>query len=95
MNAKKQATGETFAPLEPVQERAIPVIPEKTEPVVQQQKPAGFGFQRRAAEEQPKEVAAPVDSKFKFGGEGPKKFGNGGKISFKREEEKSEQEVRV
>lgn len=93
VNAKKQA-GESFAPLEPVQERALPVVPEKTEPVVQQ-KPAGFGFQRRAAEEQPKEVPAPADTKFKFGGEGPKKFSAGGKISFKREEEKSEQEVRV
>jgi len=37
---------------------------------------------------------AQEDTKFKFGGEGPKKFTAGSKISFKREEEKSELEVR-
>jgi len=35
---------------------------------------------------------AQEDTKFKFGGEGPKKFTAGSKISFKREEEKSELE---
>jgi hypothetical protein len=35
---------------------------------------------------------ASEETKFKFGGEGPKKFSAGNKISFKREEEKSELE---
>ncbi len=38
---------------------------------------------------------ASEETKFKFGGEGPKKFSAGNKISFKREEEKSELEVKL
>ena len=61
---------------------------------VADRKPGESGFVRRtAAPETPQEV--PVDSKFKFGGEGPKKFVANNKISFKREEEKSEQEILV
>lgn len=50
-------------------------------------------FQRKAADQPPAEV--PADTKFKFGGaEGPKKFSGGSKISFKREEEKDDHEVK-
>lgn len=69
---------------------------EKTEKPERPERPAYVApagtFQRRTAEE-PKEVPVPADTKFKFGGEGPKKFAGGSKISFKRDEEKSEQEV--
>lgn len=95
-NAKKKEAGEHFAPLDPtVVEKAVPVAPvrekvENPEPT-QAALPRGI-FQRGKPAEQPAEV--PTDTKFKFGGgEGPKKFSAGSKISFKREEEKDDHEA--
>ena len=54
------------------------------------------GFSRRTdpvGQVTPVTEDTPADTKFKFGGEGPRKFQGANKISFKREEEKSEQEV--
>lgn len=76
-------------------EKPVPVAPvrekvENPEPT-QAALPRGV-FQRKAAE-QPTET--PTDTKFKFGGgEGPKRFVGGSKISFKREEEKDDHVVK-
>jgi translation initiation factor IF-2 len=66
---------------------------EKTENGVEAAPPRRVpeGFFKRNTQDQTQETTPPSDSKFKFGGEGPIKF-SGSKISFKREEEKSEQE---
>ena len=77
---------------EPAQRATTYNEPAQREPVVDR-KPGESGFQRRTTTETPQEV--PVDTKFKFGGEGPKKFVANNKISFKREEEKSEKEVLI
>jgi len=107
VNAKKTDKGEHFAPLDPTLVEKIPEKVEKVEKIEKTEKtektengveaipprrlPENF-FQRNT-QELSKETAPPADTKFKFGGEGPKKFSGGAKISFKREEEKSEQEV--
>jgi len=106
VNAKKTDKGEHFAPLDPTLVEKIPEKVEKVEKIEKTEKtektengveaipprrlPENF-FQRNT-QELSKETAPPADTKFKFGGEGPKKFSGGAKISFKREEEKSEQE---
>jgi len=67
----------------------------KKEPEPIRRVPEGFFSRNTQTQDQStkeKETAPPVDTKFKFGGEGPKKFSGGAKISFKREEEKNEQE---
>jgi hypothetical protein len=74
-------------------------LPEKTEKTEKSEPPRFFrkpespneGGAQEKKYESPKDVA--TDSKFKFGGgEGPKKFTGGSKISFKRDEGKSEQD---
>jgi len=93
MNAHKKGEGEHFVPLDPkLTEKPVPEQPKK-EIIENGEEPKKTpGIFKRQTDEAPKETVPPADSKFKFGGEGPKKFSAGPKISFKREEEKNEAE---
>jgi len=109
VNLNKKDKGETFVPLDPSLTEKVPEkVPEKiekiekaektekTENVVETVAPKRTlpeNYFQRSTQDVSKETAPPADSKFKFGGEGPKKFSTGTKISFKREEEKNELEV--
>jgi len=108
VNLNKKDKGETFVPLDPSLTEKVPEkVPEKiekiekaektekTENVVETVAPKRTlpeNYFQRSTQDVSKETAPPADSKFKFGGEGPKKFSTGTKISFKREEEKNELE---